>query len=257
LLASGAVTLGFWAVARSHSAVLAFYVWTALFSSLVFVQFWLTADEAFGVSDAKRSFGFIAAGGLVGAVTGSGVARLVLGYTDPRLLLLLSVGLTVGAAGLGYALARRSCEGSPTEPEMTVTSAVPGYMKGDPYLRLLALLALLTAASATLVDYLFKAAVVAGVAPEHIPRLVANVYLGQSALELLVELVVVKTLLQSTGVTAARPAALVVLGGASGFAVGGLAVLLGLKILDGGLRPRSTGWGPSCSSFRSALRSAG
>jgi AAA family ATP:ADP antiporter len=237
--ASGAVTLAFWLGTRSHSAVLPFYVWTALFSSLVFVQFWLTADEAFGVGEAKQSFGFIAAGGLLGAVSGSAAARLVLGYTNPRVLLLISAGLTFAAVGLGYVLAR-ACRGGPaTEPEMTVASAVPGYMRGDPYLRLLAVLALLTAASATLIDYLFKAAVASGVPPEGIPRLVANVYLGQNTLALLVELVVVRHVLQTTGVTrslALLP--LVVLGGASGYALGGgLAVLLGLRILDGGLRP--------------------
>jgi len=239
LIASGAVTLAFWVVSGSHDAVLAFYVWTALFSSLVFVQFWLTADEAFGVGDAKQSFGFIAAGGLVGAVSGSAAARLVLGYADPRVLLLISVALTFGAAGLGYAVGRPCADGPASAAEMTVASAVPGYVRRDPYLRLLAVLALLTAGSATLIDYVFKAAVASGVPAERIPRLVANVYLGQSTLALLVELVVVKSLLQSTGVTrslALLP--LVVLGGASGYAVGGgLAVLLALKILDGGLRP--------------------
>ncbi len=74
---------------------------------------------------------------------------------------------------------------------------------------------------------------------DRIPRLVANVYLGQSMLALLVELVVVKAVLQSTGRDPQpRASPLVVLGGASGYAVGGgLAVLLALKILDGGLRP--------------------
>ncbi len=239
LIASGAVTLAFWVGTRSHGAVLAFYVWTALFSSLVFVQFWLAADEAFGVAEAKQTFGFLAAGGLVGAVSGSAVARLVLGYADPRVLLLISVALTFGAAGLGYVVGRRCHDGPVTIPEMTVTSAVPGYMRRDPYLRSLALLALLTAASATLIDYLFKAAVASGVPPDRIPRMVANVYLGQSTLALLVELVVVRSVLQTTGVTrslALLP--LVVLGGASGYAVGGgLVVLLALKILDGGLRP--------------------
>jgi ATP:ADP antiporter, AAA family len=239
LLAAATVTLAFWAVANEHSTVLAFYVWTALFSSLVFVQFWLTADEAFGVDEAKGAFGFIAAGGLMGAVSGSGAARIALDYTGPRALLLLSVGLTVAGALLGFGWAGESCQGPAAEPEIPVARAVPGYVKHDPYLRLLGILALLTAVSATLIDYLFKAGVATGMSPERIPRMVANVYLGQSALALLVELVLVGMLLRSTGVTrslALLP--LVVLGGALGYAAGaGLLVLLGLKILDGGLRP--------------------
>src|SRR5262249_4639256 len=84
-----------------------------------------------------------------------------------------------------------------------------------------------------------KAAVADGTPPERIPTLVANVYLGQSTLALLVELVLVGLLLRSSGVT--RSLALlpfIVLAGATGYAVGaGLVVMLILKTLDGGLRP--------------------
>ena len=238
LLAAAAVTLGFWAFAAARSTVLGFYVWTALFSSLVFVQFWLTADEAFNVDEAKRTFGFIAAGGLLGAVFGTGAARIALGYTDPQTLLLISAGATLAGAVLALAT-RVSSEGPDAQPEMTAARAMPRYVKHDPYLKLLAVLALLTAASATLIDYLFKATVAAGTPPDRIPRLVANVYLGQSALALVVELVLVGMLLRNSGVTrsiALLP--LVVLGGATGYALGaGLVAMLVLKILDGGLRP--------------------
>ena len=239
LAVAGAVTLGFWAFAAARSTVLGFYVWTALFSSLVFVQFWLTADEAFSVDEAKRAFGFIAAGGLLGAVSGTGAARIALDFTDPRTLLLISAGATVAGAVLALVAIKASCQGPEVQPEMTAARAIPGYVKRDPYLRLLAVLALLTAASATLIDYLFKAAVAGGIAPERIPRLVANVYLGQSALALVVELVLVGLLLRSSGVTrslALLP--LVVLAGTTGYAVGaGLVAMLILKTLDGGLRP--------------------
>ncbi|HZJ56006.1 MAG TPA: HEAT repeat domain-containing protein [Myxococcaceae bacterium] len=239
LLGACGVTLAFWAFAATRSTVLGFYVWTALFSSLVFVQFWLTADEAFSVDEAKRVFGFIAAGGLLGAVCGSGTARVALGWTDPRSLLLISAGVTLGAAVVAQVTTRGSCEGHVAQPELMAPRELPGYVKRDPYLRLLAVLALLTAASATLIDYLFKAAVAAGTAPEHIPRLVANVYLGQSVLALVVELVLVGILLRNTGVTRSLGLLpLVVLAGASGYALGaGLVAVLLLKTLDGGLRP--------------------
>jgi len=239
LVAAGGVTLAFWAASSSRVAVLAFYVWTALFSSLVFVQFWLTADDAFQVSEAKRTFGFIAAGGGLGAVVGTGAARLVLVWGHPEVLLLISALLTFGAAALTNATVRLSDETPVAGPELPVARAVPAMVRRDGYLRLLAILALLTAVSATWVDYLFKVAVAAAAGPERIPRLVANVYLGQSVLALLVELVVVRVLLQSTGVT--RSLALlpvVVLAGTCGYAVAGsLTVLLLLKVLDAGLRP--------------------
>ena len=239
LVAAGVVTLAFWAASSSSTAVLAFYVWTALFSSLVFVQFWLTVDDAFQVSEAKRTFGFIAAGGGLGAVAGTGTARLVLVSAHPEVLLLISALLTFGAAALTNTTVRFAGETPLAGPELPVARAVPGMIRRDRYLRLLAILALLTAVSATWIDYVFKAAVAAATGPEGIPRLVANVYLGQSVLALLVELLVVRLLLQSTGVTrslALLP--LVVLAGTCGYAVAGsLTVLLLLKVLDAGLRP--------------------
>ena len=108
LLGACAVTVAFWAFAAARGAVLGFYVWTALFSSLIFVQFWLVADEAFSVDEAKRTFGFIAAGGLLGAVSGNAVARVALGFTDPRSLLLISAGVTLASAALAQATVGRA-----------------------------------------------------------------------------------------------------------------------------------------------------
>lgn len=238
LLGTGTVTLIFWLATGQRGAVVAFYVWTALFSSLVFVQFWLTADEAFALGDAKRVFGFVAAGGLLGAVAGSAGARLVLQSSAPVLLLPASAGVTFGAVLLALIAVPKVGTGSQTEPA-AVTRAAPAVLRDDPYFRLLAVLTLLTAASATLLDYLFKAAIVASTAPARIPQLIANVQLGQSLLALVAELLLVRILLRRAGVTrslALLPA--LVLATTAGFALAGsMAVLFLLKTLDGGVRP--------------------
>ena len=239
LAAAGTVTLCFWPASRFSGAVLAVYVWTALFSSVVFVQVWLTADEAFGVGDAKRTFGFIGTGGLVGAVAGSTGARVLLQFASPALLLPAAAALTFAAALLSATAIRPGPTGPAAEPETPVARAVPAELRQDPYLRSLAVLALLTAVSATALDYLFKAAVVSSTAPPRIPRVVANVNMAQSVLALLMELLLVRWLLRRAGVTrslALLP--LVVLAGTAGYAVvGGVAVLFVLKMLDGGVRP--------------------
>ena len=239
LTGAAAVTLLFWGVSGHRGVVLAFYVWTALFSSLVFVQFWLTADDAFGLEDAKRAFGLIAAGGLVGAVAGSAGARLLVQVSGPVLLLPASAAVTLGAGVYAFGVGRGGGSGRAAEPGAVLNRAVPGAVRADPYLRLLAMLTLLAAASATLLDYLFKAAVVSGTAPERIPRAIANVQLGQSVLALLVELVLVRVLLGRAGVT--RSVALLpllLLASTAGYAVvGSLALVFVLKMLDGGIRP--------------------
>ena len=238
LAATGGVTLLFWLASGWRGAVLAFYVWTALFSSLVFVQFWLTADDSFGLEDAKRVFGTIAAGGLLGAVTGSMAARLLLQVANPVLLLPASAAVTFAAVVLSlFALGpERNGSAATAGP---VTSALGPVAVRDPYLRLLALLTLLAAASGTLLDFLFKASVVASTLPDRIPRVVANVQMGQSVLALLVELLLLRFLFRRAGVT--RSLALLpvlLLASTVGYAaVGSVALLFVLKMVDGGVRP--------------------
>jgi ATP:ADP antiporter, AAA family len=236
LLGAAALTAGFWAI-HGPAAVNAFYVWTALFSSLTFAQFWLTADEAFDAAQARRLFGIIGAGGLMGGVGGTVVARLTLTLAPPRMLLLVSGGLTLIAAAMAW---RWRCDSHPTsQPEVPVLRSVPRDARSDPYLRWLTLLALVPAFAATLVDFVFKASISEHVARDRIPLVVADAYVAQSVLALIVELVLVRTLLGSAGVTRSLLLLPVLLfAAATGFAVvSSLALAIGLKILDGGLRP--------------------
>ena len=239
LAATGAVTLLFWLASGWRGAVLAFYVWTALFSSLVFVQFWLTADEAFGLEDAKGVFGAVAAGGLLGAVSGSMAARLLLQVANPVLLLPTSAAVTFAALVLSFFALCPGARSGTAEKAAPVSPAAGPVAVRDPYLRMLALLTLLAAASGTLLDYLFKAAVVSNTLPDRIPRVVANVQMGQSVLALLVELLLLRFLFRRAGIT--RSLALLpvlLLASTVGYAaVGSVALLFVLKMLDGGLRP--------------------
>lgn len=239
LLAASALTIGFWAISRGAMAVNAFYVWTALFSSLIFAQFWLTADEAFDAAQARRWFGFIGAGGLVGGVGGTVVARLTLAFAPPRMLLLISAILTLLAAVMAWQWRCGDGGHRSAKPEVAVLRSVPRDARSDPYLRWLTLLALVPALAATLVDFIFKASISQHVARDQIPFVVADAYVAQSVLALIVELVLVRTLLGSAGVTRSLLLLPVLLfAAAAGFAVvSSLALAMVLKILDGGLRP--------------------
>jgi ATP:ADP antiporter, AAA family len=238
LLAATALTLAFWSATMSSLVVNGFYIWTALFASLVFTQFWLGPAEAFDTGEAKRVFAFIGAGGLVGAVAGAATAKLVLMVSRPRALLLVSAALTLGSAVIA-GISRSPYRQSTASPEVVVLRAVPQEAIHDPYLRLLTLLALVPAVAATLVDYVFKSAVASQVVPRNIPEVVANAYLAQTLLGLVVEVVAVRFLLGYEGVVRSLlllPVAL--LAAATGFAVAStVAVAVCLKVLDGGLRP--------------------
>ncbi len=239
LLVTTGLTASFWAATPNALAVNAFYVWTALFSSLIFAQFWLGPAEAFDAGQAKRVFGFIGAGGLLGAVAGAAAAKLILMTAPPRALLLVSAGLTLSAAMLVGVWRCPTQRPGSAIPEVSVLQAVPRDAMKDPYLRLLTLLALVPALAATLVDYVFKTTIAAQVLPKNIPGVIANAYVAQNVLALVVEVFAVRFLLGSEGVTRSLfllPVAL--LAGVAGFAVASTVFLaMCLKIVDGGLRP--------------------
>ena len=70
-----------------------FYVWVAIFSVLVVTLFWLVANDLYRPRDAKRLFGFIGSGGILGGMVGSSIAAVGAQVIGTEHLLLLSIGL--------------------------------------------------------------------------------------------------------------------------------------------------------------------
>lgn len=71
----------------------AFFVWAGVFSLYVTSVFWSVLTDLFDSSEAKRSFGFIAAGGTTGAIAGSVIASALAEYVATHHLLLVPVVL--------------------------------------------------------------------------------------------------------------------------------------------------------------------
>src|SRR6185436_17133541 len=73
------VTFGFWAVGMSQhpAALYALYIWTGIEGSLAPLEFWLVLSEKYTVTQAKRIFGFVGVGSLLGAVAGAGLAKIL------------------------------------------------------------------------------------------------------------------------------------------------------------------------------------
>ena len=99
------VSLAFWTVAAvmvlfwsmfswPHAWVFgAFYVWVSIFSVLVVTLFWLVANDLYRSRDAKRLFGFIGSGGILGGIVGSSIAAVGAQIIGTDQLLLLSAAL--------------------------------------------------------------------------------------------------------------------------------------------------------------------
>jgi AAA family ATP:ADP antiporter len=138
-----------------------FYVWVSTFNMLIISVFWTFMADIFSRNQAKRLFGFIAAGGTVGGIVGPAIATvLVRQIGDNKLLLVSAAGFSVTAL-LVHRLARekerlRSCT---TEVQHTTLdhrlggSPLDGYrlLLQSRYLLLLALFLLLMTWVSTIV----------------------------------------------------------------------------------------------------------
>lgn len=113
----------FWAALRFSPADAApdavasvFFVWSSVFNLFVVSLFWVLMSELHEPSSAKRLFGFIAAGGTAGAVTGPLIARGLVSAVPAQDLLLVTAGCLALALFCVLAI-RRLAIVDPAEPE--------------------------------------------------------------------------------------------------------------------------------------------
>lgn len=152
---SAALYAGEWALAEPlpRPVAVVLYLHTAVFGALVISGFWSVVNERFDPHSAKRVVSRIGTGATLGGVAGGLLAERVGEWGDANAMLLVLGALNalaaVGVTRIGVPDGRRP-ESDPTEGAMEV-------LRRAPYLRSLAALVLLTAASAALLDYAFKA----------------------------------------------------------------------------------------------------
>jgi len=88
--------LGFYLFMRAGiapvAAARAFFIWVSVFNLFVVSVFWSVMADIFSNAQARRLFGFIAAGGSAGAVTGPALTTLLAPQLGPTNLLLVSAG---------------------------------------------------------------------------------------------------------------------------------------------------------------------
>jgi AAA family ATP:ADP antiporter len=83
----------------------AFYVWVSTFNLLVISVFWTFMADTFSRNQAKRLFGFIAAGGTLGGIVGPAAATLLATRIGNNNLMLISAAGFAVTAGLVRVLA--------------------------------------------------------------------------------------------------------------------------------------------------------
>jgi ATP:ADP antiporter, AAA family len=147
---------------------LLYWLWANVFVVVLTTQFWFLVNDVFNPRQAKRLVGFLGSGGILGGIAGGLAAGFLAHPGRPEDLLLAAAGLLVlgaaAVAALFRQLDRRAAEGDPL-PAAPVSASRPGFIdsfrivRSDPYLRLLAVLALLTGIVSTFIDWQSKAVI--------------------------------------------------------------------------------------------------
>jgi ATP:ADP antiporter, AAA family len=157
--------LVFYALFRSSAherwIAAAFYVWVSTFNILIISVFWTFMADIFSRTQAKRLFGFVAAGGTLGGIAGPAIAAILVKRVGNDNLMLISAAGFIVTAWLVTRLAREKqrllaagAEAQPTTLDHRLTgTAFDGFklLFRSRYLLLLALFLLLMTWISTIV----------------------------------------------------------------------------------------------------------
>lgn len=137
------------------------YIWSSIFGVFMVMQFWLLANDLFDAREAKRLFGFVGAGAILGGVSGGLLSTWLAPLLGTRALLLIAGGMLLGEMLLAQVVwpLRRVDELPRRGLRKANQSGGFRTLLEHRYVGLLALALLLMTMTTTLLDWQFKAIV--------------------------------------------------------------------------------------------------
>ncbi|MBL6999906.1 MAG: MFS transporter [Gammaproteobacteria bacterium] len=218
----------------------AFFIWTSVFNLFVVSVFWSFMTDLFSNAQARRLFGFIAAGGSIGAIAGPAITALLVQSLGNHNLLLVSALFMSWSLVCIYRLS--SWSGTTTAPDPAHPSAaqeqpISGSVWSgitlvlrSPYLLGIVLLMILLTTLATFL-YLMQAQIIRDAFVDSAQRtaVFASIDLVVNALTLLLQLFVTSRLIQRFGLPVVL--AIIPLLLAAGFLLLGISPLLSILLL--------------------------
>jgi AAA family ATP:ADP antiporter len=241
------VLIGFLALATLGTTVLAFtislapaavfvlYVWTGFVATLVVPSFWTAIDRSLRITEAKRVFGFIGAGGVLGAMVGSAIASVLGRVVAPTYL--VTAGAVAFAAATVTAVALVPRIELPEIPAKRSRVAALSH-KSQRYVAVLLALGVVSTIVLTLGDLTFKRVVAERLPADDLASAFGAIYTGLNAIGLVIQVAVTPRLLARWGVSGALTVLpLILVASSLGFvATGAIVAVIALKLGDGSLR---------------------
>jgi AAA family ATP:ADP antiporter len=185
-----------------------FYIWVAVFNLFAVSVFWSYMADVFSNEDAKKVYGYIGAGGTIGALTGPGITRLLVGQVGVANLLLVSVGFLLLCLLCILMLRPKAAQREAVEGSIGGEQAMGGsvwaglrLVWSEPLLRGLAMLMFFGVGVGTLL-YNEQAAIVKRFypTPEEATRFFAMIDWAVNGLSIVIQLLVTRWLLRGYGV---------------------------------------------------------
>jgi len=142
-----------------------FYVWISIVYVLNVSQFWSYSNHVFDPRQARRLFGFIGAGGLLGGIAGGQIAAWTAKLGGDHAALFIAAAILIIASALVYLIHRLHVSDGPTDSGSPRSSKLEQARGGfrtilaSRHLQLIAAIMLLTVVVAQIVDVQFSEAV--------------------------------------------------------------------------------------------------
>jgi AAA family ATP:ADP antiporter len=243
LLIVSAVTFGlWWAIdAVGAAGIYALYIWAGVLTSLVLVPFWVLVGETFSITQAKRLYGVIGGGSVLGAVAGSAAASGLARMVRPASLLFIaaaSFAVTALMPRLFRPSASLAGENSTAQQPKPSLLDDARFSARQPYARVVATVVILSTCALTVADFVFKSSVASAIPAAKLGAFLATVSLILNLLSLGAQVFLVGWLIRRFDLTAALAVlpALLMVGGVGVLVGGALPAALLVKGADGSLR---------------------
>ncbi len=239
LAASALAGLGWYAFPVTRTSVVAVYVVVGLISSSVFPQFWLLMGGLLTVGQSRRLFGPIGAAAVFGSALGAAIAAVVVPSFPVRSLPLIAATIFMAAVGVAFSIPQPPPKPRGSEPRPVKFATSLSALKAEPFLLRVAILVVLTTATALAVDYFFKWTIARSVPDASRAMFIARYYALVNGAAVVVQIFLGTALVRRLGVvTALEVTPIISLFGAGAALVGGAAILpvLFLKGADASLR---------------------
>jgi AAA family ATP:ADP antiporter len=241
LLFASFVTTMFFLAPRTEETVFALYLWSGLLGTVMVVQFWMFAGHLFTVTQGKRLFGLLAAGGVLGAVIGASVSIFAVEMASVELLLpCAAAALLVTALGItGFEVDAVEAPSRTSSRSPLDWRAGARALRDNPFLVRLGLLTAVATATVLTTDYMFKKAAAETFEAAELGAFFAKYYAVLNGVALLVQLFVAGAVVRRAGTIIAfmlLPSLLLLGAGGVILAGGGLSLILLAKGADGALR---------------------